>query len=81
MFSHLGFGSQDELIDAAVPGSLRDRHGLRLPAPASEARTEAELRALSERKRQTVAMIGLGYHGVIPLGSCTMRPSVDAYES
>ncbi|WP_265875047.1 MULTISPECIES: hypothetical protein [unclassified Streptomyces] len=46
MLSHLGFGSRDELIDAAVPGSLRDRRGSRLPAPASEARTEAELCAL-----------------------------------
>ncbi|MFI0712189.1 hypothetical protein ACH4SK_16300 [Streptomyces inhibens] len=73
MLSHFGFGSRDELIDAAAPGSLRDRHGLRLPAPASEARTEAELRALSERNRQAVSMIGLGYHGMIPLGSCTMK--------
>lgn len=43
--SHLGFGSRLALIDAAVPGPRRDRRGLRPPAPASEARTEAELRA------------------------------------
>ncbi|MFD3421401.1 aminomethyl-transferring glycine dehydrogenase [Streptomyces decoyicus] len=65
MLSHLGFGSRDELIDTAVPGSLRDRRELRLPAPASEDRAEAELRALSARNRQTVSMIGLGYHGTL----------------
>lgn len=55
MLSHRGFGARDELIDAAVPGSQCDRHGLRLPATASESRTETELRALSERNRQTVS--------------------------
>jgi glycine dehydrogenase len=63
MLDAIGYGSVDELMDAAIPGVIRDSEPLRLPAAASEAEALAELRALAERNRPVVSMIGLGYHG------------------
>jgi glycine dehydrogenase len=63
MLDAIGYGSVDELMDAAIPGVIRDSDPLRLPPAASEAEVLAELRALAERNRPLVSMIGLGYHG------------------
>jgi glycine dehydrogenase len=63
MLDAIGYGSVDELMDAAIPGVIRDSEPLRLPAAASEAEALAELRVLAERNRPVVSMIGLGYHG------------------
>ncbi|HEV8556729.1 MAG TPA: aminomethyl-transferring glycine dehydrogenase [Actinophytocola sp.] len=64
MLDVIGVGSLDELALRAVPESIRDRgFTVDLPAPATEAESLAELRALSARNRQMVQMIGLGYHG------------------
>jgi len=53
---------------AAVPPIIRGGRPLDLPAPASEAQTLAELRALAARNRPMVQMIGLGYHDTITPG-------------
>ena len=63
MLERLGFDSLDALMDAAVPGSIRQSEGLRLPEPLGEAETARELRALAAANRPGEPMIGLGYHG------------------
>jgi glycine dehydrogenase len=63
MLETVGYGSVDELMDAAIPDVIRDHSPLDLPAPASEAETLAELRTIAAANRSMVSMIGLGYHG------------------
>ncbi len=65
MLGALGLDSLDELVAAALPGAIRDRVGLDLPAGRGEADVLAELRALAGRNRVVESMIGLGYHGTI----------------
>jgi glycine dehydrogenase len=63
MLETIGYGSVDELMDAAIPGTIRSTEPLRLPQAAGEAEAIAELRALAAANRPLVPMIGLGYHG------------------
>ncbi|MEV7265953.1 aminomethyl-transferring glycine dehydrogenase [Micromonospora aurantiaca] len=63
MLDTVGYGSVDELMDAAIPEVIRWHGTLDLPAPASEREAVAELRALASRNTVAVSMIGLGYHG------------------
>ncbi|WNI19346.1 aminomethyl-transferring glycine dehydrogenase [Actinacidiphila sp. ITFR-21] len=63
MLAHVGYGSLDELTDAAVPGAIRSAGALRLPAARTEAEVLAELRALAARNQVLAPMIGLGYYG------------------
>ncbi|SCL25812.1 aminomethyl-transferring glycine dehydrogenase [Micromonospora aurantiaca (nom. illeg.)] len=63
MLDTIGYGSVDELMDAAIPEVIRWHGTLDLPAPASEREAVAELRALASRNTVAVSMIGLGYHG------------------
>ncbi|HEV2779322.1 MAG TPA: aminomethyl-transferring glycine dehydrogenase [Actinophytocola sp.] len=66
MLEVIGVGSLAELAERAVPASIRERDlTLDLPAPATEAESLAELRALAARNRPMVQMIGLGYYGTI----------------
>jgi glycine dehydrogenase len=64
MLAAVGYGSIEELVAAAVPGSIADRH-LDLPAAADEATVLAELRALAARNTAAVSMIGLGYSDTV----------------
>jgi glycine dehydrogenase len=63
MLETVGYGSVDELLDAAIPESIRWHGELRLPPPASEPEATAELRELAGRNTVAVSMIGLGYYG------------------
>ena len=63
MLEVVGYGSVEELMDAAIPESIRWNGALELPAAASEAEALAELRALAARNTVAVSMIGLGYDG------------------
>ncbi|GAA4449039.1 aminomethyl-transferring glycine dehydrogenase [Phytohabitans houttuyneae] len=63
MLESVGYGSLDELMDAAIPEVIRWHDGLDLPPAASEEEALAELRALATRNTVAVSMIGLGYHG------------------
>jgi glycine dehydrogenase len=63
MLEAVGAGSLEELIDQAVPSSIRSSEPLDLPPAASEEEALAELRALADRNVVRTAMIGLGYHG------------------
>ncbi|HEX4902087.1 MAG TPA: aminomethyl-transferring glycine dehydrogenase [Acidimicrobiales bacterium] len=65
MLEVVGVGTVDELVDQAVPASIRTGGPLELPAPASEAEVLAELRALAARNVVRTSMIGLGYAGTI----------------
>ncbi|WP_367123145.1 aminomethyl-transferring glycine dehydrogenase [Streptomyces phytohabitans] len=63
MLAHVGYGSLDELTDAAVPGVIRSTEALALPDARGEAEVLAELRGLAGRNEVLHPMIGLGYHG------------------
>ncbi|MFP5576963.1 MAG: aminomethyl-transferring glycine dehydrogenase [Acidimicrobiia bacterium] len=63
MLAAVGVSSLDELVDQAVPSSIRTTQPLDLPPAATEEEALAELRALAGRNVVRTAMIGLGYHG------------------
>ncbi|WP_255782569.1 aminomethyl-transferring glycine dehydrogenase [Dactylosporangium sp. AC04546] len=63
MLKAVGYDAVDDLMSAAIPGSIRWHQGLDLPLAASEAEVLGELRALAAQNRTLVSMIGLGYHG------------------
>lgn len=63
MLETIGYGSVDELMDAALPESIRWHGTLDLPPAATEPEATAELRALAARNTVAVSMIGLGYYG------------------
>ena len=64
MLAVVGHASRSDLVDAAVPASIR-RVGLDLPAAVDEETLLAELRALAGQNRLVRSMIGLGYHDTI----------------
>ncbi len=62
MLADVGATSLDDLIDRAVPATIRTHAPLDLPAPVDEAAVLEELRTLAARNTPAVAMIGDGYH-------------------
>src|SRR4051794_12817193 len=66
MLDTIGYGSIDDLMDAAIPEGIR-WHGVRARPPAApEAEAVAELRALAARNQILVSMMGRGYYGPHP---------------
>ena len=65
MLAVLGYGSLDELVDAAVPAVIREAAPLDLPEPLSETGALARLRELAGRNEVFTSLIGLGYHDTI----------------
>jgi glycine dehydrogenase len=63
MLDEVGYGSLDELMDAAIPEVIRSHGLLAIPPAGSEAEVLSELRALADRNRVAVSMLGLGYYG------------------
>src|SRR5215475_8208097 len=63
MLDVIGYGSLDELMDAAIPEVIQAHGLLGIPAAGSEAEVLAELRRLADQNRVAVSMIGLGYYG------------------
>ncbi|MBD0737721.1 aminomethyl-transferring glycine dehydrogenase [Streptomyces sp. CBMA29] len=63
MLAQVGYGSLDELTEAAVPDTIRSAQALALPDARTEAEALAELRALADRNQVLAPMIGLGYYG------------------
>jgi glycine dehydrogenase len=63
MLETIGYGSIDELMDAAIPEAIRWHGTLDLPLAATEAEAIAELRELAAHNRTMTSMIGLGYYG------------------
>ncbi|CAN5310824.1 aminomethyl-transferring glycine dehydrogenase [soil metagenome] len=65
MLALLGYASLEDLMDAAVPASIRIDHDLDLPEAATEPEVAQMLAALAARNQPGESMIGLGYHGTI----------------
>ncbi|BFU44589.1 aminomethyl-transferring glycine dehydrogenase [Krasilnikovia sp. MM14-A1004] len=63
MLKAIGYGSMEQLMDAAIPEVIRWHGRLALPEAASEEETIAELRAIAARNTVATSMIGLGYYG------------------
>jgi glycine dehydrogenase len=65
MLKAIGYGSVEQLMDAAIPESIRFHGDLDLPAGASEEQTIAELRSIAARNVLATPMIGLGYYNTV----------------
>ncbi len=65
MLAVLGHDSLEDLISAAVPGSIRLETALDLHAPQSERTVIERLRTIADKNRVFTSMIGMGYHGTI----------------
>ena len=63
MLAAIGVGSVDELIDQAVPASIRQSEPLVLPDALDEHAMLTELRQIADLNTVRTPMIGLGYHG------------------
>ncbi|HEY8294851.1 MAG TPA: glycine dehydrogenase (aminomethyl-transferring), partial [Micrococcaceae bacterium] len=68
MLTTLGFGSLDELCEAALPESIQIQDALALPEALSEEAMLTELRALANKNTVRTAMIGQGYYGTFTPG-------------
>lgn len=65
MLEALGLTSLDELIDQAVPNTIRVRDPLTLESPRSESAVLKELRSLADQNKIYHTYIGMGYHRCI----------------
>ncbi|MCK8615303.1 aminomethyl-transferring glycine dehydrogenase [Gordonia sp. C13] len=67
MLDKLGYASLDDLIDAAVPSTIRlpSCQSLRLPAGRSEQDVLDALRKIARCNQTHIQMIGMGYHDTI----------------
>jgi glycine dehydrogenase len=65
MLDRLGYGSLEELMDAAVPAGIRSADSLDLPTPLSESGVAALAREIAGQNSPGESLIGLGYHGTI----------------
>jgi len=66
LLDRLGYDSLDALMDAAVPGGIRQgAFATRIPAAASEREALAELRALANENTVNRSLIGLGYYETV----------------
>ena len=63
MLAVLGVATLDELIDQAVPKTIRTDQPLSLPDARSEPEVLATLRTLAGRNQVVTSLIGAGYHG------------------
>ena len=65
MLNDLGCASLDELVNEAVPDTIRLEKAIELPERSSETAALAELRDLMERNTVLKSFIGQGYHGTV----------------
>ena len=68
MLDELGLKSLEELVDRAVPPSIRMRAELDLPAALSETEALAALRVIAKKNIVNRSYIGMGYFGTIVPG-------------
>jgi glycine dehydrogenase len=70
MLDALGFDTLDALIDAAVPGPIRDRDALALNDQTGQSENDmlARLREIASRNEVFTSLIGLGYYDTITPG-------------
>jgi glycine dehydrogenase len=62
MLETVGYGSVDELVDVAIPETIRHRDPLAIPQGASEQEALAELRRMAGRNQVLRSYLGMGYH-------------------
>lgn len=62
MLKQIGFDSLDQLVDAAVPDTIKSTQPLQLPSALSEAEMLAELRELASKNTLKTQMIGQGFY-------------------
>ncbi len=65
MLKLLDVSSLDQLVERAVPSSIRSTEDLRLPPAGSEAEVTEELLGIAALNDTRVSMIGQGYHDTI----------------
>ena len=65
MLAALGLSKLEDLVDQAVPGSIRMASHLDMPGPRTESEALAELREMADQNRVMKSLIGLGYHDTI----------------
>ncbi|MFP6742196.1 MAG: glycine dehydrogenase (aminomethyl-transferring), partial [Alphaproteobacteria bacterium] len=65
MLDVLGLSSLDELIDNAVPETIRTERPLNLDAVRSERMMLSYLRRMAGRNKVFISMMGMGYHGTV----------------
>ena len=65
MLARLGVRSLDELIDRAVPPSIRTETELRIPPARTEREVLSHLSELAGRNKVNRSYLGMGYHGCI----------------
>ena len=63
MLGLLGFDSLDAMTDAIVPGSIKSKAPLALPAAISEVEAIAKIRVIAQQNKIFRSFIGQGYHG------------------
>jgi len=63
MLDFLGYKSLADLLDAALPDSIKFVGDSTLPAAISEAEAISELREIASKNRITTSLIGQGYYG------------------
>ncbi|MGZ5245419.1 MAG: aminomethyl-transferring glycine dehydrogenase, partial [Bacteroidia bacterium] len=68
MLQTIGVNSLDELIEQTVPGSIRRKGPMNLPAALSESEMLEQLRYLASQNKVYKNFIGLGYYGTITPG-------------
>lgn len=65
MLKDVGLDSVDDLVDLAVPASIRQEHALVFAEAQSEAEVLTELRRLAAKNRPAIQLIGQGYHDTV----------------
>ena len=65
MLEVIGVPTLDDLLDRTVPASIRHDEPLALDPALSEREAVETLRAMSDRNRPLVSMIGMGYYGTV----------------
>ena len=65
MLRELGLDSIQALIDEAVPKSIVSDTPCKLPSGASEKQTLERIRAIADRNRNLVSMIGMGFYDTV----------------
>ena len=65
MLTEVGFDTIDELVDAVVPESIRDRTPLALPPALSEPAAVEQLREMAGENEVFTSLIGCGYSDTI----------------
>ena len=63
MLAAVGYERLDDLVDAAVPASIRTGRPLDLPQALGEAEVQSALRRIADKNQVLRPMIGQGYYG------------------